>query len=300
MQPAFGSLPNTVGAMAPARTMSSSARATSSSTVAGWFAGSATSAARYPSTSSPYPARAGDRPPLVVDRGQLVEADLVDVARLEASVVQRAIAVAVERVAVGRRHEAGLLARRREVLARERLEIPPVGRVHDVAHHLAHALAVLVRGDLRQGGDDRLLDRRVHEPLELVDRPLGDDPGRRPARGAGLVEDLDVRVHERPIGPQPVEPALEPLGRVGVLERGDLWQQRLGAVDLVDRADLVDPQRLLALGEIGEEHEHAAGHPILDRQRVLGDRLRRVGCRAEIASIPAMRPAADGSGRRSS
>ena len=82
----------------------------------------------------------------------------------------------------------------------------------------------------------------VDEPLELVDRPLGDDPGRRPARGAGLVEDLDVRVHERPVGPQPVEPALEALGRVGLLERRDLGQQRLGAVDLVDRADLVHPE----------------------------------------------------------
>ena len=63
--------------------MSSFARATSSSMVAAWLAGSATSAARYAVDVVAVPGVARDRPPLGVDRGQLVEADLVDVARLE-------------------------------------------------------------------------------------------------------------------------------------------------------------------------------------------------------------------------
>ena len=90
-----------------------------------------------------------------------------------------------------------------------------------------------------------------------------------------------------------------PSGRVGVLERRDLRQQRLGPVDLVHGADLVRAQRLVALGEAGEELSMPRV-TVLDRERVVGDRPRRVGCGADGPICQPARPSTDRAGGRRS
>ena len=82
--------------------------------------------------------------------------------------------------------------------------------------------AVGFGGDLGDGDDDRLLGRRLEQPLELGDRPLGHDPGRRQPRCDPLAEELPVGGHVTPVGVQAGHEPLEPLGRVGGLERDEL------------------------------------------------------------------------------
>ena len=130
----------------------------------------------------------------------------------------------------------------RQVLAAERVEEGLVGGVDDVADDLADPLAVRLGRDLDHRGDDRLVDRDGQHPLDLGDGPLGDDPRGRQARGHAVAEELGVRGHERGVGVQPRDERLEPLGRVGRLELGQLGQQLLGAAHLVD-----DPQLLEVL-----------------------------------------------------
>ncbi len=162
--------------------------------------------------------------PLGLDRLELVEADPVDL-----------LGVEVERRPAADRRPVELLAVRaptraraprgvaREVVAAERVEERRVGRVDDVADDVADPLAVRLGRDLDHRRDDRRLDRDREHPLDLGDRPLGDDararsgPIARPSRRM-----LDVGGHERRVGVQPGDERLEPLGRVGRLELGQL------------------------------------------------------------------------------
>ena len=86
----------------------------------------------------------------------------------------------------------GLLAAGGEVVALERVEERRVGRVDDVADDVADALAVRVGRDLDHRRDDRRLDRDRQHPLDLGDRPLGDDP----RRGQAGVETLARASHD--------------------------------------------------------------------------------------------------------
>ena len=55
-----------------------------------------------------------------------------------------------------------------------------------------------------------------------------------------VAQDLGVRGHERRVGVEPGEERLEPLGRVGRLELGQLRQELLRPAHLVDDAQLVE------------------------------------------------------------
>ena len=79
---------------------------------------------------------------LGLDRLELLEADPVDLLGVEVERRPAADRGPVQLLAVGRRPEAGLLAGRRQVVAAERVEERPVGRVDDVADDVADALAV--------------------------------------------------------------------------------------------------------------------------------------------------------------
>ncbi len=142
----------------------------------------------------------GDDPSLVVDARELLEPDAVDLLRVHLEGRPAADRRAVDRVAVGRGPDAGLLAARVPIFAAEHLEVRRVRRIDDVPDDLADALALLVGGTLDAVRDDRGLDRDRQHPLDLRDDPLRDDRwGGQPALER-LAQDVGVRSHERRIG----------------------------------------------------------------------------------------------------
>jgi Mg2+-importing ATPase len=212
----------------------------------------------------------GDRPPLLVDHRELVEAHAMDVGRLHVQRGPGADGVAIQREAVGRGDEPRLLAGRREVLAGQRLEEPAVGRVDDVAQDLAHQLAVRLGGDPCAHGDRRRLDGDRQETVELVDGPLGDDPRRGPARRPPFVEHPDRRVDGRAVRPQPRQEGIEPRRRVGGLELGDLRDLELDALHVVHGTELVEAPVVTLDGDVGHDPEHVRRDPLLDREAIRG------------------------------
>ena len=229
--------------------------------------------------SSPKPAARGDLAPLVLDRLELVQADLVDLARVHLEGRPAPDRRPVDRLAVGRRPDAGLLATGVPVLATQRLEEGRVGGIDDVADDLADALAVGVGRALHAGRDDRLVDRDLEHALDLGDRPLGHDRRRRQPGAERLAQDVGVGGHERGIGVQPRDERLEPLGRVDRLELRQLGQQLLGTAHLVDDAELVQALVVLLDPQLADHLEHVAGDALLRREPVDRDG-RRLGRRA--------------------
>ena len=179
----------------------------------------------------------------------------------------------VEHFAVRRGPQPGLLAGRREVVAAEDFEESRISRVDLVTDHVADALAILLRGDLCHRRNDRLRDRDREQPIELLDRPLGDDPRGGEAGGKALAQDVGVGGHVGRVGPQPRDEFLQALRRVGRLELADLRQERLRSTDLVDDSQAMSPLIVLLDAEIGDDDQHVAGDPILDRQAGRRDRL---------------------------
>ena len=90
----------------------------------------------------------GDRPPLGLDRLELLEADPVDLLGIDLERGPGQDLGPIQRVAVGRGPEAGIDPAGRQVVAAERLEEGPIGRVDDVADDLRIRLPVGVGGDL--------------------------------------------------------------------------------------------------------------------------------------------------------
>ncbi len=218
------------------------------------------------------PGLAGDLAALRLDALELGEADVVDVLRIEVERRPAADRRAVDGVAVGRRPDAGVLAGRREVRAAQRLEELEVGRIDVLPDRVADLLAVRLGRDLDHRGDDRLLDRHRQHPLDLGDRPLGHDARRGQPRGEAVAQDVGVRGHELGIGVESLEEGLEPLGRVGRLELGQLRQELLRPAHLVDDAQLVEALVVLLDAQLGDDDEHVAGDPLLGGQAVDRDR----------------------------
>ena len=79
------------------------------------------------------------------------------------------------------------------------------------------------------------------------------------------------------IGVESSDERLEPLGRVGRLELGQLRKELLRAAHLVDDAELVEGLVVLLDLELGDDLEHVAGDPVLGRQAVGLDRGRLGG-----------------------
>ena len=213
----------------------------------------------------------------------------MDVLRLQVERRPGADLRPVERIAVRSGPQSRLLARRREVLAAKDLEEGGVGGIDLVADDVADALAILLGGDLGHRRNDRLGDRDREQPLELLDGPFGDDSRRRQARCEAFAKDVRIGRHEGRIRPQPCEEFLEPLRRIGRLELADLWQERLRSPDLVDDTQSVCPLLVLLDAEIGDDDQHVASDPILDRQAGRRDRL-RLGLR-RLHQPPRLRPA---------
>ena len=80
----------------------------------------------------------------------------------------------------------------------------------------------------------------------------------------------DVRVEEGAVGAEAGEPVLEPLRRVGRLEHRELREHGLGAVDVAQRAELVEGEVVALDREVRHDPQHVAGDPVLDRQALLG------------------------------
>ena len=57
------------------------------------------------------------------------------------------------------------------------------------------------------------------------------------------------------------------------MELADLRQERLRPADLIDDSQAMSPLLVLLDAEIGDDNEHVAGDPILDRQAGRRDRL---------------------------
>ena len=103
------------------------------------------------------------------------------------------------------------------------------------------------------------LGRHRQHPLDLGDRPLGDDARRGQTAAEPLAQDLRVGRHERRVGVQTGDERLEPLGRVGRLELGQLRQELLRAAHLVDDPELVEVLVVLFDVQVGDDLEHVAG-----------------------------------------
>ena len=89
-----------------------------------------------------------------------------------------------------------------------------------------------------------------------------------------LAQDVGVGRHERRVGVQPADERLEPLGRVGRLELGQLRQELLRPAHLVDDAELVEALVVLLDAQLADDLEHVAGDALLGRQPVDRDRAR--------------------------
>ena len=218
--------------------------------------------------------RPGDDAALRLDRLELLQARPVDLLRVEVEGRPAADRGPVERLAVRRRPDAGLLAGRREVVAAERVEEALVRGIDDVADHVADAFAVGLRGDLDHRRHDRRLDRDLEHPLDLGDGPFGHDPRRRQPGGHAVAQELGVGRHERRVGVQAGDERVEPLGRVGRLELGELRQQLLRAAHLVDDLQLVQVLVVLLDLELRDDLEHVPRDPVLGRQARGVDRAR--------------------------
>ena len=170
--------------------------------------------------------RPGDHPALGLDLLELVEADLVDLGRLERERRPGQDLGPVQGVAVGRRPQAGILAAGGQVVAAQGVEEGLVGR--DDLRRERPPGPVPDPPRWRPGPPRTTTDfvgRRLEQPLELGDRPLGHDPGRGQAAGDSLPEQLDVGGHERRVGLQAGDEPLEALGRVG---RPGTWRPSAG------------------------------------------------------------------------
>jgi len=174
----------------------------------------------------------------------------------------------VEPLAVRRRPQARILAGRREILASQRVEEGPIGGIRQVAHDLADAFAIGFIRDLDHRRHDRRFDRHAEHSLDLGDGPLGDDTRRGQPRRDAVPQDLGVGRHERGVGLEPRDEGIEPFGRVGRLELGELRQELLRPTHLVDDAQLVEPLVVLFELELGDDLEHVAGDPVLGGQSV--------------------------------
>ena len=206
-----------------------------------------------------------DRPALDVDRLELLEPDPVDLLGFDVEGRPGQDLGPVQRLAVGRRPEAGLLPAGGQVAVLDRLEEGSIGRQDDVADEPLDPGPIGLGGDPRPGRHDRLVGRNLEQPLELGDGPLGDDPRGRQAAGQALEEQLAVGRHEALIGPQPGLEAVEPLGGVGGLEQDRLGQQGLRPGHLVDDLQEIRPLVVLDDRQLAHHPDHVQSDPVLER-----------------------------------
>ena len=224
--------------------------------------------------SSPKPSDRAICAALLLDLLELVEADLVEILRVERERRPRQDLGAIEGVAVGRRPEAGLFAAGVAVLAAQLVEIGLIGRIDDLADDPLDLGALFGRGDLGVRDDDRLVGRDGQDALELRDRPLGDDPRRGQAAPEPLAQELAVRRHVALVVAQAGSELVEPLGRVGLLERGEDRQDLLRSLELVDDLEAVDPLVVLDDVELADHADHVERDLLLEREAGLRDRAR--------------------------
>ncbi len=95
--------------------------------------------------------------------------------------------------------------------------------------------------------------------------------------GHPVAEELGVRGHVRGVGVQPRDERLEPLGRVGRLELGQLGEQLLGTAHLVHDPQLLEVLLVLLEVEGRDDHEHVPRDPGLGGEAVDRDGGRLLG-----------------------
>ena len=171
------------------------------------------------------------------------------------------------------------------------------------------AVRISVR-ELGRQHDRRFVGRDREEALRLGDRAVHRDPRRREPAPATLREQVDVGVHERPVGLEACEQAAEPLRRVGALELDQLREDRLRPAHLVDGGQEVHPGVGLLDPDLADDLHHVPGDALLDREalrrkgRDLGKRLlskdagRRSAGRAGIVEQVVVALVSVGRGRR--
>ncbi len=227
----------------------------------------------------------GNLAALRLDRGQLLQPDPVQLARVD---VQRSPGPdlgAVEAVAVGRGAQPRLLARSLAVFAQKRLHEQLIGRPNVLSDCLHEPIAVGRRRE-REGLDDRrLVVRNCQQPFQLADYPVRDDLRGGQAGSQSLADEFGVGGHETRIVGQPGQEGVELFGRLGRLERGQHGHECLRPVHLVDDLEPIDALVLLLQFYPADDPQNVEGYPFFRRQTRRLGRLRfdRVGLRESLA-----------------
>ena len=244
---------------------------------------------------------AGDHAALRLDRLELVEADPVDLLRVELERRPAPDLGPVEGSPLGADQRPGSSRLAARYSPRSASRKARSAGIDDVADDLADPLAVRLGRDLDHRRDDRRsIGTASIRSIWAIVRSATMRGAVRP-RGQPVAQDLGVGGHVGRVGVQPGDERLEPLGRVGRLELGQLRQQLLRTAHLVDDPQLVEVLVVLLDLEVGDDLEHVAGDPVLGRQAVGRDGGRlRGGPLHQRSRAPPGRPVPDPrAGRRS-
>ncbi len=214
-----------------------------------------------------------DLPPLLLDRRQFVQPDLVDGRRVQVERGPTPDGGPVQLGAAGSRPQSWVRTGRGEVRTRQGFEERDVSRTDDIADDLPDPLPVLLRRDLDHRWHDRLLRRERQHPLDLGDRALSHDPWSRQTGCHPVVEDLDVRLDVRGVRVEAGDERIEALRRIGRLELGQLGQQLLGTTHLVDHAQLMGRLVVRLDAQAGDDLEDVQGDPGFGRKARRVDRV---------------------------
>ena len=172
----------------------------------------------------------------------------------------------VDRVSAGEGRHGVALGGVREVLP-EHVEVGRERGRDDVAPDAGDPLPSggVVLGD--RGERRRVLGREPDDPLDLRDGPLDDDARRHHARGDALPRDLRARLQVPGERPEPLLVAVEVLGGVGPLDRGDVPEEHAGADEVVHDVEPVRPMLHRGEGLRGDRFEHVHRRPEGDVER---------------------------------
>ena len=219
--------------------------------------------------------RPRDLPPLGLDAVELVEPDLVDLCRIEVERRPAPDRGPVELVAIGRRPEPGVLARRGQVVALEGLEERRIRRV-DARRGRCRGCA---RGPPRWrpwtiDGHDRRLDRDLQHALDLGDRPLGHDPRRRQPRAIPSRRIWVFAAMNAGIRVEPGDECLEAAGVSTAWNWVSCGRSCCGPLIWSTTRSSCRAWSSSSICELRDDLEHVAGDPVLGREPV-GRRSRR-------------------------
>ena len=198
----------------------------------------------------------------------------MDVGGLQVERGPAADRVPVERVAVGGRHEPGLLARGRVVAPGQRLEAaggPPGRRPRATTSRTRSRSASLATFDI--AGTMASSSGIACVRRQLLDRPVGDDPGGRPARAQAVGHDVDVGVDVRPVRADAAPATRRGARACRPAGTGPTWASSVcGPLIWSTTEQLVERQVVGLDRRLRDDLEDVAGDPVLVGEAVRRDR----------------------------